>query len=144
MTVLPEVIGDSAGLVAVRTQIEQFLRRQTDGGRAAPVLILGETGTGKNLLARGLHEAGPRARGPFVMVDCSTLPATILESELFGYERGAFTDARESRVGLVQAAHRGTLFLNEIAELPESSQAKLLTLLDERTVRRLGSTRSEP
>ena len=143
MTLLPELIGDSAGLVAVRTQVERLLRRHSDGGRVASVLILGETGTGKNLLARNLHASGPRSRGPFVMVDCSTLSPTLLESELFGHERGAFTDAREAKMGLVQAAHRGTVFFNEIAELPENLQAKLLTVLDERTVRRVGSTRSE-
>src|SRR5437773_1844301 len=117
MTLLPDLIGDSAGLVAVRTQVERLLRRQSDGGRVASVLILGETGTGKNLLARTLHDSGPRARGPFVMVDCATLSATLLESELFGHERGAFTDAREAKIGLVQTAHRGTLFLNEIGLL---------------------------
>jgi len=106
-------------------------------------LILGETGTGKGLLARAMHDAGPRAAGPFVAVNCAAIPETLLEAELFGFEQGAFTDARHAKTGLFQSANRGTLFLDEIGLLPESLQAKLLTVLEDRAVRRLGSTRTE-
>ena len=90
------------------------------------ILIEGETGTGKGLVAHALHAAGPRASGPFVDVNCAAIPATLLESEMFGVERGAFTDARQSKPGLFQLAHRGTIFLDEIGLLPEALQAKLL------------------
>ncbi len=138
------VIGNSPALVAVRTQVEQLLRRQSESRRLPPVLILGETGTGKGLLANAIHSAGPRAAGPFVAVNCAAIPETLLEAELFGFEQGAFTDARHAKAGLFQTANRGTLFLDEIGLLPQSLQAKLLTVLEDRTVRRLGSTRSEP
>src|SRR3989449_4229918 len=144
MASLDELIGDSPGVVAVRTQVEQLLRRHSETRRLPPVLILGETGTGKGLLARAVHEAGPRAAGPFIAVNCAAIPETLLEAELFGFEQGAFTDARHAKAGLFQTAHRGTLFLDEIALLPEGLQAKLLTVLEDRTVRRLGSTRTEP
>ncbi len=143
MALLGRLIGNSPGLVAVRTQVEQFLRRQSGSRRLPPVLILGETGTGKGLLASAIHEAGPRAAGPFVAVNCAAIPETLLEAELFGFEQGAFTDARHAKAGLFQTANRGTLFLDEIGLLPESLQAKLLTVLADRTVRRLGSTRTE-
>src|SRR5207245_3060140 len=141
---LAELIGDSPGLVAVRAQVEQLLRRHSETRRLPPVLILGETGTGKGLLARAIHDAGPRAAGPFVAVNCAAIPETLLEAELFGFEQGAFTDARHAKAGLFQTANRGMLFLDEIGLLPQSLQAKLLTVLEDRTVRRLGSTRSEP
>jgi DNA-binding NtrC family response regulator/tetratricopeptide (TPR) repeat protein len=108
------------------------------------VLIQGETGSGKGLVALALHRAGPRSSGPFVDVNCAAIPETLLEAEMFGFERGAFTDARQAKRGLFQAAHRGTLFLDEIGLLPEGLQAKLLTVLEERTVRRLGAIESEP
>src|SRR3989441_1584079 len=130
--------------VAVRTQVAQLLRRQSETRRLPPVLILGETGTGKGLLARALHDAGPRKAAAFVAVNCAAIPETLLEAELFGFERGAFTDAREAKAGLFQTAHRGTLFLDEIGLLPENLQAKLLTALEDRAVRRLGSTGTEP
>ena len=144
MAVLGGLIGNSPGLVAVRTQVEQLLRRQSGSRRLPPVLILGETGTGKGLLADTIHSAGPRAAGPFVAVNCAAIPETLLEAELFGFEQGAFTDARHAKAGLFQTANRGMLFLDEIGLLPQSLQAKLLTVLEDRTVRRLGSTRSEP
>jgi len=140
---LAGLIGDSPGLVAVRAQVEQLLRRQSKAHRLPPVLILGETGTGKGLLAKAIHDAGPRAAGPFIGVNCAAIPETLLEAELFGFERGAFTDAHQAKAGLFQTAHRGTLFLDEIGLLPESLQAKLLTVLEDRAVRRLGSTRTE-
>src|SRR3989442_2600397 len=144
MTSLDQLIGDSPGLVAVRTQVEQLLRRHSETRRLPPVLILGETGTGKGLLARTIHEAGPRRAAAFVAVNCAAIPETLLEAELFGFERGAFTDARQAKAGLFQTANRGTLFLDEIGLLPENLQAKLLTALEDRAVRRLGSTRAEP
>ena len=144
MTALAELIGDSPALVDVRAQVEQLLRRHSQTRRLPPVLMLGETGTGKGLLARALHDAGPRADGPFVAVNCMTLPETLMEAELFGFERGAFTGAHQAKAGLFQTAHRGTLFLDEIGLLPEQLQAKLLTAIENRSVRRLGSTRPEP
>lgn len=104
----------------------------------ATALLLGETGTGKELVARAIHEASPRAQGPFVVVDCSGLTETLFESELFGYEKGAFTGASHRKTGLVEAARGGTLFLDEIGELPLSLQVKLLRLLESGTYRRVG------
>src|SRR2546426_1648593 len=143
MASLDELIGDSAGLVAIRAQVEQLLRVRSTVRRLPAVLILGETGTGKGLLARAIHDAGPRAGGPFVAINCAAIPETLLEAELFGFERGAFTDAHHAKAGLFQTAHRGTLFLDEIGLLSENLQAKLLTVLEDYAVRRLGSTRTE-
>jgi transcriptional regulator with AAA-type ATPase domain/tetratricopeptide (TPR) repeat protein len=144
MKALTELLGDSAGIEAIRTKVQRLLERQRDAPRLPPVLIQGETGTGKGLLARALHRAGSRAEGPFVDVNCAAIPETLLEAEMFGFERGAFTDARRAKPGLFQSAHRGTIFLDEVGLLPEPLQAKLLKVLEERAVRRLGSTRSEP
>jgi len=106
-----------------------------------PVLLTGETGTGKGILAHAIHAAGPRALKPFIEVNCTALPATLMEAELFGYERGAFTDAKESKPGLVEAAEGGFLFLDEIGDVDLSVQGKLLRAIEERTVRRVGSVR---
>jgi DNA-binding NtrC family response regulator len=106
----------------------------------APVLFSGETGVGKDVLARALHRSGPRAQGPFVPVNCAALPDALLEGELFGAERGAYTGSDRSRGGLVEAAAGGTLFLDEIGELSPSAQARLLRFLDAGGVRRLGAT----
>jgi len=144
MKPLTDLIGESPGIAAVRAGIARLLERQHDVRRLPPVLIEGETGTGKGLLARMIHRAGPRADGPFVDVNCAAIPETLLEAEMFGYERGAFTDARRAKPGLLQAAHRGTIFLDEVGLLPEALQSKLLKALEERSVRRLGSTRDEP
>ena len=141
---LAELLGESPGMVAVRETAARLLQRQSERGRLPPVLIQGETGVGKGLLARALHRAGPRASGPFVDVNCAAIPETLLEAELFGYERGAFTDARHPKAGLFQTANHGTIFLDEVGLLPEALQAKLLKALEDRAVRRLGSTRSEP
>ena len=130
-------------MVRLREQIRHILKAAPAGRRAAPLLILGETGSGKSLIARTVHQAGPRASGPLVEVNCAAIPEHLLEAELFGYERGAFTDARRSKPGLFQLAHRGVLFLDEISLLPGALQAKLLTVLDDGVVRRLGATTPE-
>nr|WP_249146248.1 sigma-54 dependent transcriptional regulator [Bradyrhizobium diazoefficiens] len=106
-----------------------------------PVLILGETGTGRELVARALHFGGPRAKQPFVSINCAALPEQLVESELFGHERGAFTGASEKKIGLFQAAEGGTLFLDEIGELPLPQQAKLLKAIEDKAIRPLGSVR---
>src|SRR4030095_1993078 len=139
-----ELLGQSPAIEATRETIRRFLRRQQTTRRLPAVLIHGETGTGKNLVSRFLHRHGPRARGPFVDVNCAAIPETLLEAELFGYERGAFTDAPRTKAGLCQTAHLRTIFLHEVGLLPEPLQAKLLTVLEERTVRRLGGTHAEP
>jgi DNA-binding NtrC family response regulator len=105
---------------------------------SAAVLITGESGTGKELVARSLHELSPRSKGPFVAVNCSAIPETLLESEIFGHEKGAFTGALERRLGCFELAHGGTLFLDEIAEMSPATQAKFLRILQDGTVRRLG------
>ena len=141
---LAELLGESPGIEAIRDRIKRLLARQQDARRLPPVLIEGETGTGKGLLARLIHRTGPRPDGPFVDVNCAAIPETLLEAEMFGFERGAFTDARRAKPGLLQTADRGTIFLDEVGLLSEGLQAKLLKVLEERTVRRLGSTRDEP
>src|SRR5262245_62148045 len=139
-----QLLGESPGLRALRTKIDDLVAHGRRSGRLPPILIQGETGTGKGLVAHLIHRNGPRGSGPFVDINCAAIPETLLEAELFGFEQGAFTDARQAKAGLFQTAHRGTLFLDEIGLLPQSLQAKLLTVLEDRTVRRLGSTRSEP
>ena len=123
-------------------QVFDLIRRVSDS--SVSVLITGDSGTGKELVARALHFNGCRARGPFVPVNCAAIPANLLESELFGYKRGAFTDAQVDRTGLMVEADGGTLFLDEIGELPSQLQAKLLRVLQEREVLPLGSSRSVP
>ncbi len=133
-----------AGLETVRQHLNKILeadRRLAE--RPPPVLIEGETGTGKSAIARWLHYSGPRAGQPLIEVNCSVLPETLAESELFGHERGAFTDARKERIGLFEAAHGGTLFLDEISSLSPAIQAKVLTAIEERVIRRVGGNRSK-
>ncbi|MFT5124488.1 MAG: DNA-binding NtrC family response regulator [Kiritimatiellia bacterium] len=130
----------SPGLEPVKQQIDRMI--ETDfrmDGRLPPILVQGETGTGKSTFARLLHHSGPRAARPFIELNCATLPENLVESELFGHERGAFTDAREARIGLFEAASQGTLFLDEISSLPPTVQAKLLTAIEDGVIRRVGS-----
>jgi two-component system, NtrC family, response regulator AtoC len=137
------LVGESTPMQALRDTLARILeaeRTLTDCDPPA-VLITGETGTGKELIARALHFDGERRNRPFIEINCASIPASLLEAELFGYERGAFTDARERKPGLVEAAEGGTLFLDEIGEVELPVQAKLLKLLEEKRVRRLGGTR---
>jgi two-component system, NtrC family, response regulator AtoC len=144
VTTVGALIGQSAGMVALRQQISRVLGRRIDAARRSPpILVLGETGTGKGLVAATIHRAGARARGPFVDVNCAAIPETLIEAELFGWERGAFTDARQAKAGLFQTAHGGTIFLDEIGLLPYPLQSKLLKVIEDQQVRRLGATRSE-
>ncbi len=129
------IVGRSASL---RKAIQFSMRIATRKGTT--VLIVGDTGTGKGLFARGIHYASPEAQEPFVTVNCAAIPANLLESELFGHERGAFTDARARKLGLLELAGAGTLFLDEVSELPPNLQPKLLRALEERRFRRLGGT----
>jgi DNA-binding NtrC family response regulator len=129
------ILGDEPAIERVR----DFVRRVA-GIPNSTVLLLGESGTGKNLVARTLHYTSTQAKARFVEINCSALPAHLLEAELFGYQRGAFTDARESKRGLIEVANGGTLFLDEIGELSPELQAKLLNVLESRRFRRVGGT----
>jgi DNA-binding NtrC family response regulator len=142
---LDKIIGRSPAMGALRERIERLLEteRRVADGEAPTVLILGETGTGKELVARALHYGAARSDGPFVELNCGALPAHLIEAELFGHERGAFTDARERKVGLVETADQGTLFLDEIGEAEPSTQVRLLKLLEDKRFRRLGSAREQ-
>lgn len=140
---LHEIVGDSEPMQQVRKLIEQIASIETASGREAPaILITGETGTGKELVAGAIHARSRRAKAPFVEINCAAIPLTLLEAELFGYEKGAFTDAKSPKVGLFEAADDGTLFLDEIGSMDLALQAKLLKAIEERSVRRLGSVRS--
>jgi len=130
---LPGMIGDCEKMTELYRLARLVAPRETT------VLVTGETGTGKELVARAIHKISPRCKGPFVVVNCAAIPETLLESELFGHERGAFTGAVQSRLGRIQMARGGTLFLDEIGEVPLSMQAKLLRFLQEGELQRLGS-----
>ncbi len=140
---LDKLLGESPPILALKQKINQLVEadRTLTEGTPASVLITGETGTGKELVARALHFDGPRREHPFIEINCAAIPAHLIESELFGYERGAFTGARARKPGLVETANRGTLFLDEIAALDPAVQTKLLRLLEDRAVRRLGGLR---
>lgn len=129
------VVGRSAAMLEIYRLVEQVAASN------ASVLITGESGTGKEVVARLLHQMSHRSRGPMVAVNCAAIPATLLESELFGHEKGAFTGATSSRAGRFEQAHRGTLFLDEIGEMPVDLQSKLLRALEDRRVRRVGGDR---
>jgi two-component system, NtrC family, response regulator PilR len=132
------LIGDSEAMRAIRVTITKLARSQ------APVYISGESGSGKELAARLIHGNGARRDKPFVPVNCGAIPETLVESELFGYRKGAFTGATEDRDGFFQAAHGGTLFLDEVADLPLHTQVLLLRAIQERRARKVGSTQEEP
>ncbi|MCA9737694.1 MAG: sigma-54-dependent Fis family transcriptional regulator, partial [Gemmatimonadetes bacterium] len=137
-TAVQRIVGESPAVRRIFAQIERVAPTE------ASVLITGESGTGKELLARAVHEASARRSGPFVPVDCAALPEGLLESELYGHEKGAFTGAVGRREGLIASANGGTLFLDEIGEMPLALQAKLLRALEERQVRSVGSSRYQP
>jgi PAS domain S-box-containing protein len=136
--VFEEIIGSSAAMKRVLGQVEVVA--PTD----ATVLILGETGTGKELIARAIHRMSPRRNLPFISLNCAAIPTGLLESELFGYERGAFTGALGQKIGRFEMAHRGTLFLDEVGDIPLDLQPKLLRALQEKSFERLGGTRTIP
>ncbi|WP_294355571.1 PEP-CTERM-box response regulator transcription factor [uncultured Sphingomonas sp.] len=133
------------GLVTASPEMQRVIRTIE---RVAPadvsVMLLGASGTGKELLARGLHDAGPRRARPFVAINCAAIPETLLESELFGYEKGAFTGAGKTTAGKIEAADGGTLFLDEIGDVPLALQVKLLRFLQERVIERIGGRRAIP
>ena len=133
-----KLIGESAAMQDIRTRIAKLARTQ------APVHIAGESGSGKELAARLIHQLGNRADQPFIAVNCGAIPETLMESEFFGYRKGAFTGADADRSGFFQAADGGTLFLDEVADLPLSMQVKLLRVLQEKKVRKIGATQEEP
>jgi len=142
---LNKLLGESPPMQALKRKIQQFIdaeERLTEGEPPA-VLITGETGAGKELVARAFHFEGPRRDRPFVELNCASIPTPLLEAELFGFERGAFTDAKERKLGLVETANGGTLFLDEIGEMEPVLQAKLLKLLEDRRLCRLGGLRDQ-
>ncbi|HRF30015.1 MAG TPA: sigma-54 dependent transcriptional regulator [Azonexus sp.] len=135
---LAGLIGESPSMQQVRTMIEKLARSQ------APIYISGESGSGKELGARLIHSRSARAAGPFVPVNCGAIPENLMESEFFGYRKGAFTGAQDDRDGFFQAASGGTLFLDEVADLPLAMQVKLLRAIQEKRVRKVGSVTEEP
>jgi DNA-binding NtrC family response regulator len=133
---LPGMIGDASAMQRVYHMTQLVARRDTT------VLVLGQSGTGKDLVAQALHNLSPRRSNPFVVINCAAIPEALLEAELFGYTKGAFTGAEQSRIGRIHAAQGGTLFLDEIGDLPLGLQSKLLRFLEQGEVQRLGSTDS--
>ncbi|MFB3101064.1 MAG: sigma-54-dependent transcriptional regulator [Gammaproteobacteria bacterium] len=140
-----DFIGECPGIISVKQQIEQ-IARLTRASKTVPptVFILGETGTGKDVVARLLHASTALSDKPFVQIDCASLPKDLIEAELFGHEKGAFTNAHAARTGLIEAAEDGVLFMDEIGELPPDLQSKLLAVLDRRLMRRVGTTKELP
>jgi len=130
-------------VTANRTMLDRLERARRIAPTDATVLVQGESGTGKEMVARAIHGWSARAAAPFVALNCAAMPDTLVEAELFGHERGAFTDARAARPGVIEQADGGTLFLDEIGEMPAAAQAKLLRVLQEKCVRRLGATTTQ-
>src|SRR3989339_688958 len=128
------IVGDSEPMLQIYRMVEKVARTNST------VLIMGESGTGKELIAKAIHDSSPRSSGPFVKVDCGSIPETLLESELFGYMKGAFTGANTNKKGLFETAQTGTIFLDEIGLVPSSMQMKLLRVLQEKEIRRVGGT----
>ena len=140
-----EFLGNSPVIDGIRQQINRLQQLIRTSGSIPPnILVLGETGTGKDVVARLLHANSPRSQRPFVHVDCASLPKDLIEAELFGHEKGAFTSAHVARTGLIEAAEDGVLFMDEIGELPMDLQAKLLAVLERRTLRKVGTTKERP
>jgi len=135
-TGVENILGKSKAISKVRHQIREFSKYDSE-----TVLITGESGSGKELAARALHNLSPRAENDFIEINCASIPETLLESELFGYEKGAFTDAKANKTGLLQLADGGTLFLDEIGEMSLGLQAKLLRVIENKKIRRLGATK---
>ncbi|MBI3784008.1 MAG: sigma-54-dependent Fis family transcriptional regulator [Deltaproteobacteria bacterium] len=137
------ILGVSAAAERLRAVVSRIGRMTSGAGAPAPtILLLGETGSGKGHVARALYASGGRSNGPFIEVNCTALPENLVEAEIFGYERGAFTDAKTARPGLFETAEGGTLFLDEIGHVSLTLQAKFLKVIEDKTVRRLGSTAS--
>ena len=134
---MDEIIGESERMQELFKNMARILHR-----RVTQVLITGETGSGKSLIARALHKHGDRKDKPFIAINCGAIPDTLIESELFGHEKGAFTDAAQQKKGLFEVANQGVLFLDEIGDLPVQTQSKLLQVLEEREIRRIGGTQS--
>jgi formate hydrogenlyase transcriptional activator len=133
-----EIVGESAALKSVLQQVARVAPTDTT------VLILGETGTGKEMIARAIYERSKRSKRPFIRVNCAAIPSSLIASELFGHEKGAFTGALQRRLGRFEAANGGTIFLDEIGELPMETQISLLRVLQEREIERIGSSQSIP
>src|SRR5437667_5673501 len=133
---LPGIVGDSPAMRAV------YRRTRLDAPTRANVLLIGETGTGKELIARAIHRLSPRADGPYIRVNCGALSESLLESELFGHVKGAFTGAIDNKTGRFEAAHGGTIFLDEISSMSPKLQVKLLRVLQEREFERVGESRT--
>jgi two-component system response regulator AtoC len=141
---LDRIVGASPPILRLKGEIQRLAqseRQMAADAAPPPVLVIGETGTGKELVARAVHFESPRAAAPFIEINCAAIPAHLIEDELFGHERGAFTDAKERKIGLVEAAEGGTLFLDEVGDMDLSLQVKVLRLLEDRRVRRLGAVR---
>jgi DNA-binding NtrC family response regulator len=139
---IAEILGESPAITMLRQQIGRIAALESTEGSPPTVLIQGETGAGKEMVARAIHFSSARAKGPFVEINCAAIPAPLLEAELFGYEKGAYTDAKTSKPGLFEAADGGTLFLDEIGHLDFGLQVKLLKVIEEKSVRRLGGLRT--
>src|SRR5262245_57395156 len=138
------ILGDSPAMARLRDLVGRLTRATAPRGAAPTVLLLGETGSGKGHVARAIHASGGRRDGPFIEVNCTALPEQLVEDELFGHERGAFTDAKAARPGLFETADGGTIFLDEIGHVALPLQAKFLKVVEEKTVRRIGASAARP